>query len=58
MRVDDLSPGERALVWLRAELGRVTSRPALVLAALAIAGSLAVIASAISDSVAFGGGLP
>jgi hypothetical protein len=54
--VDDLSPGERAVGWVRAELNSAASRPALVLAAFSIAGSLAVIASAISDSFSFGGG--
>ena len=56
VRVDDLSPGQRAIGWARAELRSTTYRPPLVLAALAVAGSLAAIASSITDSFAFGGG--
>lgn len=54
VRMDDLSPGERAFRWVRAELTAATSRPALVFAALAISGALVAIASAITDSVAYG----
>ena len=56
VRVDDLSLGERAIGWARAELRSVASRPALVLAGFAVAGSLAAIAASITDSFAFGAG--
>lgn len=56
VRVDDLSPGERVLRWLSAELRSVAFRPALVLAGFAVAGSLTAIVSSITESFAFGGG--
>lgn len=56
MRVDDRSPGERAVGWARSELRAAARRPALVLAGFAVSGSLAAFASSITDSFAFGGG--
>ena len=56
MRVDDRSPGERAIGWVRAELRSAAYRPPLVLAGFAVAGSLASTASSITESFAFGGG--
>ena len=53
----DLSPGERAFRWVRAELRSAASRPALILGLGAIAGALAEIASAVLDSVSSGGGV-
>ena len=56
VRVDDLSPGERAIGWVRARLRAAPYRPPLILAGFAVVGSLAAIASSITESFAFGVG--